>query len=109
MTSSALVQIPELVAFDEAGNTGQNLLDPQQPVFVVASVRVADQAAEEIVERITRGGATEGKFSRLRRSPRGRLAILDALKHPSLVPNNARMSVYHKRFMVTTKIVDMLV
>src|SRR6266516_1286949 len=104
-----LIRTLELVAFDEAGNTGQNLLDPEQPVFVAAAVRVPHEAAAEIVQRITRGHVGEGKFSKLRRSHRGRMTILDALKHPSLVPENVRLSAYHKRFMVTTKIVDMLV
>jgi hypothetical protein len=37
------------VAFDESGNSGQNLLDPDQPVYTLASVARAD---EEVSTRV---------------------------------------------------------
>ena len=33
--------MPSTVAFDESGNTGQNLPDPAQPVFVSAGVHIS--------------------------------------------------------------------
>lgn len=35
--------------FDKSGYTGYNLLDPRQPVFVVASSDVGDEEALEIL------------------------------------------------------------
>src|ERR1041385_8659193 len=106
MTDPRSVLTLELVAFDEAGNTGQNLLDPDQPVFVGCSVRISNEAAQEVVAGLRDGALGEAKFSRLRSSRRGRRRILQMLSHPAITPENVRMSVYHKRFMVTTKIVD---
>ena len=36
--------------FDESGFTGYNLLDPQQPIFAVASVDISDAQAAEILK-----------------------------------------------------------
>lgn len=98
-----------IVAFDESGNTGQNLLDSDQPVFVLASVRAeADQIAE--VKRIF--GVPEDEeihFVRLKRRKNFHSAVREFVELPWLRPSVAKVTVNHKRFMVMTKIVDDLV
>lgn len=94
-----------LVAFDESGNSGANLLDPRQPVFVLASVCLANDVAEELIGKNGR----ELKFSKLKRSARGRRRILDILDSPSLGPEQAIVTGIHKPFMVVAKMVDLLV
>lgn len=106
--SKAIVAPLRLVAFDEAGNTGQNLLDLDQPVFVLASVSLDRAAAEELLARVVPFGV-EAKFSRLRRSSEGRSRVLDFLNSEAVSMDHLRFAVFHKRFMVVTKIVDMLV
>ena len=64
-----------VVAFDESGNSGANLLDPEQPVFALASLRVSDDLAAEILCDT----AKELKFNRLRRSADGRQKVLRIL------------------------------
>lgn len=96
------------IAFDEAGNTGQNLLDPEQPVFVLASVHLSDEEARQLVATAGRQAA-ELKFSVLKRRASGRRLVVDVLKSPLVEPSRMKVVIYHKRFMITTKIVDMLV
>jgi hypothetical protein len=97
------------VAFDEAGNTGQNLLDPAQPVFVLAAVSLDPDLARRLAERGLSGKATEARYSRLRKSARGRRQILSIINAGAITTDTAKLSVYHKSFMVTTKIVDLLI
>jgi len=64
-----------IVAFDETGNTGDNLLDPDQPVFVLASVQLPD----EDTVRVLGDPAGEIKFAKLKRSRVGERRILSIL------------------------------
>lgn len=106
--SKTLESLP-VVAFDEAGNSGQNLLDPEQPVFVLASVHLPTARATELLEHAMSRRASEAKFSSLRQSNSGRKRILTLLNTAKLTTSDLRIAVYHKSFMITTKIVDMLV
>src|SRR5450432_1873811 len=67
-----------VVFCDEAGFTGNNLLDRAQEVFVYAGVAIEAGRAREIVERITRDfriQSAELQGSRLLKSQRGRRAV----------------------------------
>lgn len=103
-----LTSLP-VIAFDETGNSGQNLLDPEQPVFALASVHLPESRAFELVREVIPKGATEAKFSSLRTSKRGRNRILALLREGAFSTSEVKIAIYHKSFMVTTKIVDMLV
>jgi hypothetical protein len=94
-----------LIAFDEAGNSGGNLLDPEQPTFVLASVHLSDEETDALLP--PRAG--EYKFATLKRSAPGRQAILDCLNSPILAEDRHLVSGFHKKFMAVTKMVDMLV
>lgn len=109
-TNSVLAQskMKPIIAFDEAGNTGQNLLDATQPVFVLASVHLSDKEAGRLVDRVA-SQAAELKFSTLKRRVSGRRIVVEILKSPLVERSRMKVVIYHKRFMITTKIVDMLV
>jgi hypothetical protein len=97
-----------LVAFDEAGNTGQALLDPAQPVFALASVHVAEDRARALVAPLVPKGGREAKFAG-RRGAAWEDAVVTVLDSDVITNTHVKISVYHKSFMVTTKIVDLLV
>lgn len=99
---------PPIVAFDEAGSTGSELLDPQQPVFAVASVCIPRADALAAIGTL-RVQAIEVKFSAVRRHPRRRKRVLQAIEALAPRPNRVKCYVIHKRFMIATKIVDLLV
>lgn len=98
--------MPLQVCFDESGNTGEDLLSPEQPVYVLASVAVAPEVATELLSLA--GASHEFHFKRARRTVRGRETILRLLKDPQLTSETVRLLGVHKRFMVTAKMVDLL-
>lgn len=101
------MSIPE-VAFDEAGNTGANLLDSAQPCFALASVHLSDQEASTILEPVMGRGASEAHFAALKRRQAGRQGILKVLASPLLTEKRAKIELTHKPYMVVTKLVDLL-
>lgn len=101
--------VPE-VYVDESSNSGENLLDVNQPVFTLAGVHVAQDVAEGIVSEVRSGlpaSQNEPKYGSLAKSGRGRTALLRAFAR--LPPGSVRAFFVHKRFMVVTKMVDLLV
>jgi hypothetical protein len=68
-----------IVAFDESGNTGENLLDQLQPIYCLASVHIDESKAEALAKDLLLKGQKELRFASLRGSRRGREAIVAAL------------------------------
>src|SRR6478735_466931 len=99
-----------IVYMDESHNTGENLLDPHQPVFTLAGVHLGDDIAQGLLDRVATqlpSGHGELKYSTLSGSRRGRLALLDAF---SRIPTGSvRVYIAHKKFMATAKMVDTLI
>jgi hypothetical protein len=95
------------VFLDESGNTGPALLDEAQPVFALASVCLSEATALDLLEPL-RDGVGELKFSEIRADSSRTSALLDLLSSPQLTEQNARVSIYHKPYMVVAKLVDML-
>lgn len=104
-----IASLPVVYA-DESMNSGQNLLDPNQPVFSVAGVHLPDDLAASIVDEIKADippSQKEPKYTSLVRSSGGRKALMRAFAQ--LPEGSVRVSYAHKGFMVTTKMVDILV
>jgi hypothetical protein len=97
------------VSFDESGNTGDDLLNEDQPVFALASVALSESVCEEVLAPV-RGAsqAAELKFSRLRRRRRSLDAVLEMLKSPRLTPSTVRLAVVDKPYMAVGKMCDIL-
>src|SRR5438552_18233761 len=92
-----------VVFCDEAGITGNNLLDAQQPHFVFASVNLDLEAAREIVAKILRDYRLQGaelKGSQLIRGSAGRKAILSLFE---LCMDRAHLVFYNKKFSLAGK------
>ncbi|MDD2725523.1 MAG: DUF3800 domain-containing protein [Methylovulum sp.] len=99
------------IAFDESGNTGGNgLLDQNQPVFVLASCRFSENEAKNLLtEYIYTHQTIEAKFTKLKKSNAGQKSLIKFLNEIAKSPNEIKIMIYHKQFMVVTKIVDMLI
>lgn len=95
---------------DESSSTGENLIDPDQPVFVAAAVHVDQGVAARIVESVQSqlpSSCGEPKYSSLTGSRRGRAALLIGLEQ---LPDDAVFGyVAHKRYMIVAKMVDLLI
>lgn len=99
-----------VVYFDETGNSGQNLLDPGQPIFTLAGVHLPDDVAAAIVAEVrSQLPATQGepKYGSLAKATRGREALVRAFEQ--LPADNVQAMVVLKPFLVVTKMVDLLV
>jgi hypothetical protein len=88
---------------DEAGFTGNNLLDDQQPFFSYATVALDADAAKGIVEKAMRDfrlAGSELKAHRLLGSNRGRQALAFVI---SACAGQVRVAVYHKHYTLASK------
>lgn len=72
-------QIPSLY-FDESGHTGENLLDENQPIFTLASVKLESGQADELLSVLPPSQGVEHKASSLTRSDRGRAGLIRLLE-----------------------------
>lgn len=101
-----------VVVMDEAGHTGENLLDPDQPVYALAAVQVdvatAEAAVTDALGRAQKS-TTELKFSSLRKSNVGRKNVVTLLEDVKLMADDAAIIVVHKPWMVAAKLIDELV
>lgn len=86
------------VAFDESGNTGDNLLDRSQPIYTLASIQLAEDDAEALIDEAVPSRDGELKYSSLRRSRVGREAIVRILGSDLMKPGRARVTAMHKPF-----------
>lgn len=98
-----------VVAFDESGNTGQNLLDKTQLVFTLASVNLDYKESMEALDIFKKDGKDEPHFVNLKRRPSGQQKIIEFLKYNKFNSERIKVSAIHKPYMVTTKIVDLLI
>jgi hypothetical protein len=98
------VEVPE-VAFDEAGHTGENLLDSNQPVYVLASVALELDDAAALTSA---DGSAELHFAAAVRSDAGRRRVLDVLGSSLLTPDTVRLAWVDKSFMITAKVVSLI-
>lgn len=97
-----------VIAFDETGNTGQNLLDGHQPLFALASVSIEWKRAEQVLGTAGFDRYHEAHYSRLKKTLSGRARILRVLE-ATTESATGHITVFHKRYMSMTKIVDMLI
>lgn len=97
------------IYFDEAGYTGYNLLDPVQPIFVIASVAIDEARASEILKKcFPKYQGDEFKFSNIWRSG-NRANLREFCSHLGEYGDKSFCYAINKRFSVLTKIVDFLI
>ncbi|APK31673.1 DUF3800 domain-containing protein [Escherichia coli] len=97
------------IYFDESGNTGSNLLDPNQPVFSLASCSFSDNDARNLIGLLNSRSPLEAHFKNLKRRKNGQDAIIRFMSSKLINTNNIKISIFLKDFMITTKIVDILI
>lgn len=93
---------------DEAGNSGANLLDPEQPCFILASNDFSREEAETLLKHVHSAQGAEPKFTSLKKSANGVAKLIKLLSDPLLSHDRVLVYVFHKKFMVTTKLVDLI-
>ncbi len=98
------------VYIDESGNSGANLLDKEQPVFALASNNFSLDQSKELLSLLKSSqGNGEIKFSSLKSSNASRKRLINFFNSGLITAKSVRVSIYHKEFMVVTKLVDILI
>jgi hypothetical protein len=96
------------IAFDESGNSGQNLLDPESPSFALASCSFEQDQVAEMAEIFAQVQAPELKFSKMVGRPRNEQLVLQFLRSPHVNSQTVKVDVTNKRFMIVCKYVDLV-
>lgn len=97
----------EDIYIDEAGNTGQDLLNSDQGAFVLASNNYSiDQ--QNVLAGIFSSN-NELHFAALKGSQKGRDAIIQFINHPLICEEHIQCISAHKEFVAHTHIVDRLI
>jgi hypothetical protein len=92
---------------DEAGYTGPDLLNQEQPVYALAAVRLPADVSRDLVAKCFAGvQARELKHSALHRRPHGRQQILDLINALADCPDSASVTVSHKECVLLGMLVD---
>ena len=96
------------IFFDESGNSGQNLLDKEQPVYVLVSLDYNDEETAEILKPIENFGK-EIHFTRLRKYPKYQNQLKECFNNNLIDYSRIKILYYHKKFALCTHLVDQLV
>jgi len=97
----------ETIYFDEAGNTGQDLLNKEQNVFVLASVHFNEKELRVFQEIFK--SHNEIHFKKLKETKFGRERILEFINHNLISEDRIICSVSNKEYVVVAQIVDLLI
>lgn len=94
---------------DESGHTGENLADPDQPLFAVATTDIEPDLAEEILRTaFPRYQAREFKFTRIWRRPNTRNRIPELYRLMDEHTDRFFFFVCDKQYAFISKMVDTL-
>ncbi len=97
-----------IIAYDESGNTGADLLDLDQPVFILASAKLTMSQANEL-RSIIQSPAQELKFNRLKKYGKYHSQILSLLNHDYISADSVNIGVFHKAYCICGFTADRLV
>jgi hypothetical protein len=96
----------EKIYIDESGNTGQDLLNSDQKVFVLASNNFSDSELEFFSTLFDK--KNEIHFKKLKNSGSGRRSIINFLNHERITEKNIICSTAHKEYCTVGQVVDQL-
>ncbi len=96
------------IAFDESGNTGQNLIDPVQRYYVLASINLSDEEVESSYE-LMRGNANELHFVKMKKYNNSRKSIIEFLNLDLITDSKVKFSFSDKKFTIIGHLIDLLI
>lgn len=95
--------------FDEAGFTGSDLSNANQPYFCLGSARFTDDEILQIKNDLSLHDDTELHSKKLYKSSRGQKRIRALLEHPLMDKKHFKIGIVLKRYCVYAQIVDVLI
>lgn len=101
---------PNRLFIDECGYTGEDLFNEDQPVFILASFYFPEEYCIELKNKFfSKVKAKELKHSRLSKYPAQQNMIIDFLRNMAKESDSVKFAIAHKRYVLVTKIVDLLI
>lgn len=97
------------IYFDEAGNSGDNLLDKEQPIYVLSSHNFNEEETRRILGPLLLLNNREIHFYNLCKSKKYHKSIIEVLNNNLLDCTRVVMTAADKRFALWCNIVDKLV
>lgn len=95
--------------FDEAGYTGSDLTNADQPFFCLGSAKYTDDEIKQIKNDLSLDDATELHFKKLYKSTKGQQRIHSLLSHPLIDKEHIKIGIAEKRYCIYAQIVDTLI
>lgn len=100
---------PKKIYFDESGFTGYNLMDPQQPVFAIASTDIEPELAEDLLKKaFPKYQGAEFKFSNITK-PTNISGLPYLAANIKEYTKRIHIEVIDKKFIILRKMLDFLV
>jgi len=110
MTRKKLSTSSNTIFIDECGYTGEDLFTPEQRVFTLASIKLNEGDCKDLKSQFfNKIRARELKHSKVSSRASQQEMVIDFLKHLSKHPEFIKLAVADKRFVLLTKIVDILI
>jgi hypothetical protein len=98
-----------MIYFDESGNSGDNLLDKQQPVFSLLSHNYNEFEAKAILGPLLNGKSEEVHFKNIHDKPTYNNAIIACINHDLIVPERIYVTGVLKDYLIIIQIVEYLI
>ena len=94
---------------DESGYTGSNVLDKQQPAFVISTIGLSEAECLELKNQFfSEIQASELKHVDIAKRPKGQKMVIEFLNHLTTMPNAFKLGLVHKEYALVGKCVDIL-
>jgi hypothetical protein len=94
------------VFIDEAGYTGPDLINADQPMFILASTIVGADDARALLDSSFQKPQTEVKYIKRAKSRRGRNEILEFLRALKIDDSTVVFFSFHKEYLLLTNLID---
>ncbi len=99
-----------VVFIDECGYTGEDLFNAQQPIFILASLRLSEAQCDDLKQKhFSKIKAKELKHTQLSRRSAQQKMVISFLKDLISEEKNVKFAIAHKRYVLVTKMVDLLI
>lgn len=99
-----------VIYIDECGYTGEDLFNLQQPIFVLSSLRLSEQQCDDLKQKhFGKIQAKELKHSQLSRRTGQQKMVISFLKDLAEEEKNIKFAIAHKKYVLVTKMVDLLI
>ena len=96
-----------ILYFDESGNSGENLLDVEQPIFVLVSHNISEEESLHLLEKLD-SNSKEIHFKKIRKYPKHHKPLVTFLNDDLIDYSRVKIAFYHKKFALCAHLVDQL-